>query len=91
MKLGKWLIGGLLAFYLMMPPQHFAGRFVDADLEAPLPEWNQLSAYDTAAECEAEYKRIVEYYARRGDHLQELRSVMAVCVAGNDPRLKKCH
>jgi hypothetical protein len=79
------LTGGLVAlfavtaeaggWYLLTPPVNAgAERNPSAGAERPLAHWNQIAAFNTAAECQKEFDRRTFLLA-------------GLCVASDDPRL----
>ena len=62
----------LLGWYLLFPPP--------SQPDAPLSQWTQFAAYDTARECEIALSNAWE---RRG----RPKGPFALCIATNDPRL----
>ncbi len=77
----------LVGWYLMVPPPDHP--------DAPLALWTHPLRYDTAEECEANRKRILEnakhgplplsFNREREVELASLRK----CIATDDPRLKE--
>jgi hypothetical protein len=57
-------------------------------VDAPLNEWKQSASYDSQGDCEAARKQIVAVATAVGS-TAPAGSVWAMCLDGNDPRLKK--
>jgi hypothetical protein len=75
----------LTGWYLMTPQAHLVdGRYVFDD-RAPLAEWRQVGAFDTAKECEAMIGKIrassVKFAVPTGAEYNR-------CVASDDKRLQ---
>jgi len=91
MTLRKAAALALVGWYLMMPPW--------GKLNAPLSEWVVYQSFDSAENCAAARKVLVDYLAnykgmamtlitQSGGNLQFDGSV-ATCIATDDPRLKE--
>jgi hypothetical protein len=77
-------------WYLMLPPTAGeAGNVLRAD--APLREWRQMRAYDTANACEADRMQIFEgiekSFGKGSAPSKHIAS--SLCIASDDPRLSK--
>ena len=71
----------LVGWYLMMPPRDPLTYLPDRS--APMTQWLQLQAFDTAKECEAykNYESLPKKDEVRWNYL------LSDCVESNDPRL----
>ncbi|SRR5712691_4301126 len=82
---------GAGGWYLMLPPFKQEEPMTDA----PFTQWRQGAAFDSASECEAARKRVVDEAkadadAGRGEHHTAVfRGFLhSNCVSSADPRLK---
>ncbi len=87
MKLRHIAALALAGWYLLIPmfdPK--SGKVVSL----PLSEWNEEGIFDTAADCAAAKRNLVEEYRKHGAsrRVQDIVSKEAECVASDDSRLK---
>jgi hypothetical protein len=90
-------------WYLLLPPIAVSEGGDDAKIhrERSLPAWTQISAFDSAAECEAERGRKQSFAASeiQGGKMKDANpliramavafaSMTTLCIASDDPRLK---
>jgi hypothetical protein len=86
----------LVGWYLMTPPWSGPGKFND---KAPLNQWQQAHAYDSATACEkgrySTVKNFLKGHAPNGDMLNKETAdynaqlyAAGRCVETDDPRLK---
>jgi hypothetical protein len=85
MKLRRIAALALLGWYLMYPPQSGAYGF---NFHAPLSEWNQLAAYDSAARCEADRNKKWAFPVGT-NKIEAERLSQGRCICSDDPRLVK--
>jgi hypothetical protein len=78
----------LVGWYLMMPPRDHANRQY-ADTSAPMSQWQQLAAYDSADKCEEAKLKFYKALVKQGKKERADFSQNADCVEANDPRLAK--
>jgi hypothetical protein len=92
----------LAGWYLMLPPWSSPSKFDD---KAPLNQWEQANAYDSAAVCEKSrydtVKDLLKGHAPNGNLLDQKTLTpetadynarlyaAARCIASDDPRLKE--
>jgi hypothetical protein len=76
----------LLGWYLMMPPPYSADVH-SLDESAPMTSWTQLSAFDTAKECE-DYKLEFHLRLEKKDKARADYENSAACVESTDLRFK---
>ena len=87
----------LCGWYLMEPPAIDILTFT----KTPIAQWSQVGSGDTAKECENQGEKNVEFNQRE-EHSPRLspgakklattetvRSMDALCIASDDPRLKQ--
>ncbi len=86
MKLHHIAALALASWYLLIPmfdPR--SGRVVPL----PISQWNEEGIFDSAAECAAAKRNLVEDYKRNkaSRAIQEVISSQGACVLSDDPRL----
>ncbi|MDO8433936.1 MAG: hypothetical protein Q7S58_16175 [Candidatus Binatus sp.] len=86
MKPGHAAALALVGWYLMLgaPPAKEGVRNYDA----PMSQWVQVQAYDSAADCEADRTRRWYMCDQQGDKAGAKLWFDAKCVTTDDPRLK---
>ncbi len=83
----------LVGWYLMMPPLKSANRDDPSgprDLHAPFSQWDQVSAYDSAAKCERDIGKNLAF--PKPDGTTKPANISAIggrCISTDDPRLAK--
>lgn len=99
--MNKLLIQFLLSaifsgWYLMLPPK---GGYLDFRVDAPISQWDQIWAGDTAKECQDQGEKNVAFNkrveasptlspgAKKLADIEVVRSMYALCIASDDPRL----
>lgn len=90
----------IVGWYLMQPPTDSRGR---PDSEAPLSQWKESGAFDSAADCSKERLDTIKVYEKTLAEARQSKSSKdsvdmiqngslafwnAQCVASDDPRLK---
>jgi hypothetical protein len=97
----------MVGWYLMMPPQHMPADLAEAshpprlshliDRDAPVPKWEIVQSYDSAAECERgrsgwlKFAKADKKNRGRTDYIgrgTDEAYMAALCIATDDPRLK---
>jgi hypothetical protein len=76
----------LTGWYLMLPPHDREVKRY-ADESAPLTQWTQLLATDTAKECE-DAKMELHERMKKNDQERAEFELSASCIESTDPRLK---
>jgi hypothetical protein len=83
----------VVGWYLMMPPVYLPEWRVDP--HAPLPQWTIEGSFDTLQACERRElvkktpsAALWEYDSRKLMVLK-VQDIFQLCIATNDPRLKK--
>jgi hypothetical protein len=87
MRWGHVAAMALASWYLLVPmfdPK--SGRVISL----PMSDWNEEGIFDTAKECAAAKKNLVEEYRKHGasSRVQNILSSQAACVASDDPSLE---
>ncbi len=86
----------LVGWYLMIaPPQVQQGSVIGADLLAPLSQWANVHAFETADQCEADKSNYRSQVATNANVPPAYKDAIVAsglslqCVASDDPRLGK--
>lgn len=82
----RWLLA--IAWYALMPP--LSGGLVD--VRAPLAQWEQMRAFDSAEECEKMMMAYARQFADQTDNATRIRyrQIQYVrCVSASDVRLRE--
>jgi hypothetical protein len=83
----------LLGWYLMIPPLQSANRDDPSgprDLHAPISQWDQVSAYDSAAKCQRDIGKY--FFFPKPDGTTKQANALKIggrCISTDDPRLAK--
>jgi hypothetical protein len=77
----------LVGWYLMLPPIARDDKRY-SDESAPMSQWTQLSAFDSAKECE-EYKLKFHEHMEKIDKTRAERELSSACVESDDLRFKQ--
>jgi hypothetical protein len=76
----------LVGWFLMVAPVEQTGPFAKVDIKAPLNEWDSQATFDDRQACE---NARTEYLAYPPPCCGEVGEKGILCVASDDPRLKK--
>lgn len=76
----------LVGWYLMMPPPIVGTHKPDSS--AAMSEWEQISAFDTATECENFRLALREKSVKEGQKDRAAFELLERCIETTDPRLR---
>lgn len=85
----------LVGWYLMLPPSGSSpAGVISVRIDAPMSEWSNFAAYDTASACEKERLAYQSQRLNTADHPREAAAAKwsfdsSLCIASDDPRIKE--
>jgi hypothetical protein len=93
MKLRHAAALALVGWYLMLPPDTSDKLYPPPYSSIPLQKWSIIESYDTAAACEAGYRKYLADYNKYPQIPHDYNSDYqrwnaSKCISTDDPRLK---